>query len=371
MAGKIPKFALTALIAILGVTTKNTMALSRRSFFTRACASAVSIVLVSSLKKWSTQAADDQSVDMKTLSIYFNQVGKHFTVRTELGEKSHFYRLSENAEHIIYNLSELYLDLNLIYSPKSETIDRIKWLGSQILSPLALWIDRCEEIQFIIPEDFVRFPFDILQYRELPLFLQKPITYGFSQVCSTLKFSEDWSALIISDRTADPENGAALVKDILADSIYYDIRDLTLDKLNSIPPKDLILISAHGLVSSNRFNGEDHIALGEESILPAHLSRLTPKLIYLDSCELGVSNEFIQSLRKAKTNYYIAPILSNEAGNSSTKTIKLFFESLKEGLSPSLALFHTRTQLYKHFQVSDDYKRLMWRAFPFRVYQLN
>lgn len=342
---------------------------SRRSFFTQACGSAVSLVLASSFKNWLTQAANSQSVSPKMLSIYFNQANQHFTVRAEFEEKSHFYRLSENPEHIIEKLNKLYLHLQSIYSSKSETIDLITGLGTQILSPLNLWIDRCEEIQFIIPEDFVRFPFDVLQYRELPLFLQKPVTYSFSPVRSTVNFSQDWSALILSDRTADPERGAALVKDILADSVYYDIKDLTLSKLNSISPKDLILISAHGIIG-NGANRTDYIALEKESILPAHLSRLTPKFIYLDSCQLGVSNKFIQSLRKAQTNYYIAPILSNEAGNSSTQTIKLFFECLKEGLSPSLALFHTRTQLYQNFQ-SDNYKKLMWRAYPFRVYQLN
>jgi hypothetical protein len=217
----------------------------------------------------------------------------------------------------------------------------------------------------------VRCPFDILQYRKLPLFLQKPVTYSFSQVNSNLNFSEDWSALMISDRTADPENGAAFVQDILANSVYYDIQDLTLEKLNLIPPKDLVLISAHGSIDSHLSHQQDHIDFNQDSILPTHLARLSPKLIYLDSCQLGVSYEFIQSLKRAKTKYYIAPILSNEAGNSSTRTIQLFFKFLKDGFSPALALFHTRTQLYQHFQKTDGYNLLIWRAFPFRVYHLN
>jgi len=344
------------------------MAVSRRYFFTQACASAMSIVWASSWKKSSVQAANRPGVNPNTLLISFNLVKPYLTVQAELKGQKHLYQLSEKTDKIIFNLVRLYLNLESSLSSREEILGRSQWLGNQFLSPLTLWIEECDEIQFIISENSIRFPLDFLQYRGLPLFLQKPVTYSFSPINSILEFSEDWSAFILSDPTADPERGAAFLTTILANSIYYDLQDLTLSTLNFIEPKDVILISAHGIIHSNR---GDHIALKQESILPDHLARLAPRLIYLDSCQLGVSYEFIQRLKSVKTNYYVAPILSNEAGNSSTKTIKLFFESLQKGLSPSLALFHTRTQLYEDFQVTDTYRKLMWRAFPFRVYQLN
>ena len=344
------------------------MALSRRQFLTRTCASAVGMISVSSVLHGLARSETPPSVNVKTLLIDFERTGELFTVRADFCGQTHEYKLTEDRNEIVSKLEDLYLDLQLSFYEKSEIIARAKWLGDRILSPISREIDSCDEIQFIIPENFIRLPFDFLQYRKQSLFLQRPVKYSFAPVDSIFEFSKYLSALIVSDRTADPDRGVYFLKDRLSNSIYYDIQDLTLQNLSSLSPKDIVLISAHGLIS---FNSEDYIALNEESIKAGHLARLSPKLIYLDSCQLGVSNEFIQNLRRAKTRYYIAPILSNEAGNSSTKTIEFFFKSLQQGLSPSQALFKTRIQLYKHFKMRNNYRMLIWRAFPFRVYHLN
>jgi hypothetical protein len=60
--------------------------------------------------------------------------------------------------------------------------------------------------------------------------------------------------------------------------------------------------------------------MGEESLRSEHLSHLSPSLVYFDSCNLGVSAQFIQSFRDRGTQFYVAPIMGNEAGESSTKT---------------------------------------------------
>jgi hypothetical protein len=345
--------------------------LSRRNFFIRGFISTLGTILASSIRRQSVQAVENPVTNLKTLVIEFNQINNQLIIHAELESKHYTYQLHQNANDIIDQLKQLYIDLESTGASKFAIISRIQRLGEQILSPLDSLIQRCQAINFIISQDLIRCPFDILHHRKLPLFLQKSVIYSFSKVNSNLNFSENWSALIVSDRTADPENAAALIQDILADSVYYNIQDLTLEKLNLIPSKDLVLISAHGSINLHGSNQQDHINLGQESILPTHLSRLSPKLIYLDSCQLGVSHEFIQRLKSGKTQYYIAPILSNEAGNSSTRTIQLFFESIKTGLSPALALFNARTQLYQHFKERDGYSILMWRAFPFRVYHLN
>jgi len=72
----------------------------------------------------------------------------------------------------------------------------------------------------------------------------------------------------------------------------------------------------------------------------------------------------------AGTSYFLAPILSNEAGNSSTRTIRLFFKNLAETGSPAESLYLTRRQLYQEFQKDPPAKRL-WRAYPFRLYRLS
>jgi hypothetical protein len=344
---------------------------SRRSFLIQSLTSAIGAMGASYFHRQSAQAVEKKATHLKTLFVKFNVFNNKFIVHAQLENKRYVYQLSQKADDIINQLEKLYLDLESTHSSKFAIIDKIQLLGQQILLPLDPLIEQCQAINFIIPQNCIRCPFDILHHRKLPLFLQKPVIYSFSQVNSSFDFSGDWSALIISDRTADPENAAAFVQDILVNSVYYNIQDLTLEKLSLITPKDLLFISAHGSIYSNLSHEQDHIDFNQESILPTHLSRLSPKLIYLDSCQLGVSYKFIQSLKSANTQYYIAPILSNEAGNSSTRTIQLFFKFLKDGFCPALALFYTRTQLYRHFQKTDGYTLLMWRAFPFRAYHLN
>jgi hypothetical protein len=95
------------------------------------------------------------------------------------------------------------------------------------------------------------------------------------------------------------------------------IKSSTGIKLSSLKSVDILLISAHGDV---QFANTDHMKMGEESLRSEHLSHLSPSLVYFDSCNLGVSAQFIQSFRDRGTQFYVAPIMGNEAGESSTKT---------------------------------------------------
>ncbi len=75
-------------------------------------------------------------------------------------------------------------------------------------------------------------------------------------------------------------------------------------------------------------------------------------------------------LQASGTTYAVAPILSNEAGDSSTGTIEIFFSELAKGIDPVKALFSARSALYERYAL-DDIQTALWRSFPFRVYRLN
>jgi hypothetical protein len=143
---------------------------------------------------------------------------------------------------------------------------------------------------------------------------------------------------------------------------------MNLSKISLRRAADILLISAHGWIQKA---SEDFMGTGKERLRPESLSHLSPRLVYLDSCQLGISPQFIQSFRKRGTQFYVAPILSNEAGNSSTKTIAFFFERLKAGDTPSEALFYTRKKLYEFYGEKEGFNKLLFRAYPFRVYALN
>jgi hypothetical protein len=116
--------------------------------------------------------------------------------------------------------------------------------------------------------------------------------------------------------------------------------------------------------------GPDHLQLGTGRVLPEDLGALRPRLVYLDACRLGVSRPFLTRFRAMGTEYYVAPIIRNEAGESSTRTMTGFFEHLLAGTVPEVALFLTRQALWHRYRRCDVRTR-WWRSFAFRVYRLN
>jgi len=135
-----------------------------------------------------------------------------------------------------------------------------------------------------------------------------------------------------------------------------------------------MLLAVAAMAQASRepeFTWTDYMKLGNERLQPEHLLRFSPEMVYLDSCDLGASAGFIEGLREVGTRYYVAPLLSNEAGISSTRTIKYFFERLKAGDTPARAMFFTRKKLRDVFGEKEGYAKLLFRAFPFRVYVLN
>lgn len=239
-------------------------------------------------------------------------------------------------------------------------------VGQHFFAPVHPWIGSAAEIVIVLDEACIDFPLDALYYQGRPLFLHKPVTYSLHTHSDTvLAVSEQWKGLLISHRTSDPERAVSAVKTLFPSSIYYDDLDVRLDDLKNIAASDFVLISGHGGPRSG-------IDLEHVSIRPETLADMAPKLVYLDSCRLGLHRGFLKSLHRSGTRYYLAPILNNESGESSTKTIERFFGALREGESPPSALFLARKTLYEHYtSQGDDFDLVMIRAFPFRIYRLN
>src|SRR5262245_16541479 len=303
------------------------------------------------------------------LYLSLQSSGNQVSIRAELDEKNKSFTLAKGADEIASRLKMVYSCINEGEARKADIKPVLEEFGALIYKPIADLVDSSAEIQFVIPGRFLSFPLDLLHFKGRPLFLQKPVTYSFDKIESGhFPLSSQRTALIISDKSSDPENGCKVLKDILPLSDYYYIEDMNLARLSTLQAADVLLISAHGWV---QFANTDSMGMGIERLQPDHLTHLSPKLVYLDSCQLGVSAQFIQSFRNRGTQFYVAPILSNEAGNSSTKTIAFFFERLKAGDTPSKALFYTRKKLYEFDGEKEGFNKLLFRAFPFRVYSLN
>ena len=302
------------------------------------------------------------------LYLSLEPAGDQISVRAELDGKKIFHLLDQRAE-MTRQLRALYILLESEKANKEELYPLLEKFGDTFFAPIADLMDAAAEIQFIIPGKFLLFPLDLFHFKGQPLFLQKPVSYSFEKLAAgQFLFSPPERALIIEDPAVNPQKCCQMLKDVLPSSGYYNTKEMNLTKLSSQPSADLLLISAHGYIG---YAQTDYLKIGEERLQPEHLAHLSPKLVWLDACALGASASFIESFRERGTKFYLAPLFSNEAGNSSTKTIAYFFERLKAGDTPSRALFFTRKKLYQVFGEKEGFAKLLFRAFPFRVYVLN
>ncbi|MCP4021285.1 MAG: hypothetical protein GY729_05540 [Desulfobacteraceae bacterium] len=241
----------------------------------------------------------------------------------------------------------------------------LRHLGRELYGPIEAMVEKASQIEFVISTDCIRFPFDGLYFKDRQLFLQKPVLYNLNgRHDSIIHVNEDWKGFMVSERTADPDRGVLLAKNMFPGSTYFDSSQVRALDFRKAGNPDFILISTHG---GTRAMWLDHM-----TVYPRHLTSMKSELVYLDSCTLGISHKFIAGLQKAGTKYYLGPILSNEDGNSSTITMDEFFKALLRGEEPAKALFSARKILYKHFtDQKNDFSMLMYRAFTFRVYRLN
>ena len=242
--------------------------------------------------------------------------------------------------------------------------------GQKLFDPIRTFIQRCSEIEFVLGDDkLIPYPFDLLFFQGKPLFIQKPIAYSFEKVGpGKIDLKEISHALLISDETADPERAVLKVRRYITRNIYKDIAEVKPDDFKTAGPVDLLLISAHGHIFANQ---DDYMDFGDERLKADDLTGIKPRLVYFDSCFMGASLDFIELFRSSGVTFYVAPWIPNEAGNSSTKTMCLFFESLDLYSCPVYALYLTRKQLYDHFSKEGVDFFVLFRSFPFRVYRFE
>ena len=242
--------------------------------------------------------------------------------------------------------------------------------GHKLLGPFADLIRPVDEVSFHVDWGQLKLPLDLLHVRGAPLFLTKRVAYAVGSPRGTKLRTppRSWVGLLVSDKTADPDRAVFALEQTFPGSRTFDIEQFGLTALKEVPPVDFVAISGHGHVDEY---GDGYIAIGSgESLRPNALAPLRPQLVYFDSCNLGISAEHLRALQRTGTAYAIAPILSNEAGDSSTATIEVFFAELLKDTDPSTAMFRARQHLHARY-ASDDIRTLLWRSFPFRVYRLN
>jgi hypothetical protein len=254
---------------------------------------------------------------------------------------------------------------------RADELQRVlKQEGDKLFGPFSGEIRAARRIRFQVAPALLGVPFDALIFDGKPLFVQKPILYSFGPDVgfpATVP-KRSWAGLLASDQTADPQRAVFSISNVFLNSKKLDIAEVHPTELSEAHKLDFVAISAHGHV---RPDDDDYIELKQgEKLTPSVIGALKPALVYFDSCNLGVSVHFLEALKQSGITYVLAPILSNEAGNSSTETIDAVFHELGRGANPVAALFRARKKLYEHYH-EQKLELLLWKAFPFRVYALN
>ena len=221
--------------------------------------------------------------------------------------------------------------------------------GRQILTPFAHQIRKASRLRIHVPEHLIKIAVDALEFEGVPLYVRLPIVYTVDQEITPARTTLNASSvgLMISDHTADPDRAVFDVGKLFPRSMVHDVEDVDPAKLETLGQVDFAIISAHGRAG---YEGRDSIAMSDQSGLPPGvLARMRPQLVYFDSCNLGISLQYMHELRSAGTKYVLAPIISNEAGNSSTLTMTTFFEDFIKGRDPVTALHAARVRAYKMY----------------------
>ncbi|MBQ4845046.1 hypothetical protein [Pseudoalteromonas sp. MMG005] len=307
-------------------------------------------------------ASEDNVLYIKVLSEKQSVV-----VNAKMGSSHKRFRINESKTKITSDFANLWHQLNTWEITKKSVDAYIAKYESLLLNPIEGLLSNATHIHFIVDDDSFRYALDLIPYKGKPLFLHFPISFSVHKVNVNQHsyFSKVWSGLSISDRTADPENAVSYLSELLVKNNYYKMEDLSHEELSKMGPTDVMLFSLHGKGSKSTasmdFNGE--------SLFAKDLAHFQSKLIYLDSCEMGSSIGFLKELKKHGNEFLIAPLFSNEAGGSSTETIKGFFSNLQAGDSPAIAMYKVRKKLYNKYSQSDNVASAYWKAFPFRVFQ--
>jgi hypothetical protein len=244
----------------------------------------------------------------------------------------------------------------------------VRMLSSVLVEPIESAIEAASEVVVTLRRDTLEIPWDLLRYRRRPLFVSRPVSYRIASTSSVpVELSGASSAYALSDRSSDEDRACMSVAQRFLRVTFQDEADVRPDELRLQRPRDVVVFSLHGHVQPD---GQDHMLLSAGRVVPSDLVGLRPRLIYLDSCRLGISWPFLHDCRALGTVYYLAPVVGNETRDSCTRTMLGFFDRLVAGCSPEIALFRTRRELWSQYS-AHDLRRRLWKAWPFRVYRLN
>lgn len=309
---------------------------------------------------------------MNTLWLELWTEKDDFCIYAEANEYEQELTFAGQARAIVAQFETIYAILEGTYTAQAKELEAaIQLLSERLITPFAEQLSRCDRVRFVVYEDLICCAFDLLLFEGRYLFLQRPICYQIDEgEGEDQPEIELGSALLIADLSADPEQACREVAKLFPDAQYAEMSAAALGMIKAAADQvDVLVISAHGEVDEDN---EGALSLNDEELSAELIEKLEAWVVYFDSCQQGVNMAYLQAFQaESDTQYYLAPIISNDAGDSSTKTMVWFFTGVSDHKDPIRGLFETRKQLYEYYRVEKqlDLVTSLNKAFPFRLYE--
>lgn len=309
---------------------------------------------------------------MGTLSLEFWTEQDAFCMYAEAEDYEKELRLEGQVKEISERFTTIYdiLEEKKVAQVK-ELEDAIQWLSERIITPFASQLKQCDLVRFVVYDDLIWCAFDLLVFEGNYLFLQRRSCYqveeGKGEDAPAIELG---SALVIADLTADPEEACLAVSKLIPNSTYAEVKDANVQMIKDAADQvDVLVISAHGDLDDDN---SGKVYLNDESISAKLIAKLEAWLVYFDSCGQGANMAYVQAFQdESDVQFYLAPIVSNDAGDSSTKTLIWFFTALRAQPDPIRVLYETRKRLFEYYrqQKKLDLVTSLNKAFVFRLYE--
>jgi hypothetical protein len=244
-------------------------------------------------------------------------------------------------------------------------------LSEATVLPFEKQLTQCSRMVVEMDSSLLNFPIEFLRFRHEAIAVFRPMVFrirGFAD-----KHGPDRLTLhkgfILRDPTADPEDACT--------TTFRQYPASTFRSTNRVKPVDLkfktgvdfMLVSAHGFANPVTLRG--CVFVKDVPLNPLIFLNASFKLVYVDGCQQGINWSYIKVLSQSdNTTVFLGPILSNDSGESSTKTINWFFAHVKETTDPVKALWRTRKQLKQFYKHRVREIELVNKSFIFRIYKI-
>lgn len=305
------------------------------------------------------------------LSVILSVNGGHISAEYTLGSQKKHIVLSGKKAATLKKFDTIYTIIENKQTGRAKELTKlVAELSRDLVEPAAELIGQTDRINFIIEKPLVRCAFDLLEVGGKPLYLTHSITYSaFGYHAKNPDLSVQ-GAYFVADHSTDPEDGFKKASRLFKGAVWEAVESSSLTEIGREGNYNVLAISGHGDLDNSNSGS---IAINDEALDSDTMENIDVALAYLDSCQQGANWDFIETFHNEKNaSFMVAPITSNDAGDSSTLTVVWFFGELKKTRDAATALHKTRGKLYEHYRKAGlDPVTIINKAFCFRLYEFR